>query len=174
MKSTQKIIQARVEEIMQLRLLGALPTDIRRHAEEQKWEVSERQLQRYAASADELLAAAVEKNRDRLMAHHFAARRALFARAMAVSDYRTALAVLKDEGELLALYPAKKTELTGKDGTPMVLKITEEIVGQQGAPLSNIVEEVVTSEHSGNGNGSAGTAGKEDPLASRGASLPPE
>jgi len=71
---------------MELRLLGALPTDIRRHAEEQGWEVGERQLQRYVVKADRLLMKCVDKNAKRVMAHHFAARRALFARAMATAD----------------------------------------------------------------------------------------
>ena len=70
---------------MSLRPLGALPTDIRRHAAEQGWGVSERQLQRYTAQADMLMAKAVDRNRDRLMAYQFAARRALYARAVAVS-----------------------------------------------------------------------------------------
>src|SRR5262245_26750032 len=109
MKSDQATVRQRVEEVFQLRLLGALPTDIRRHAREQEWNVSDRQWQRYTAAADELLAASVENNRDRLMAHHFAARRSLFSRAMAVSDYRTALAALRDEAELLGLYPPKRT-----------------------------------------------------------------
>jgi hypothetical protein len=52
-----------------------------------------------------LMAKAVDRNRDRLMAYQFAARHALYARAVAVSDYRTALAVLRDEAELLSLYP---------------------------------------------------------------------
>jgi hypothetical protein len=103
-------VRQRVEEILNLRLLGALPTDIRRHAAEAKWKVGERQLQRYTAAADELLAEAVEKNRDRLMAWHFNTRRGLYARCMAVSDYGTAARVLKDEAELLGLYAAKRVE----------------------------------------------------------------
>jgi hypothetical protein len=119
MKSDKATVRKRVEEIMQLRLMGAMPTDIRRHAEDQGWAVSERQLQRYTAEADELLARAVEGNRDRLMAHHFAARRALFARAISVRDYATAARVLKDEAELLGLYPPKKSELSGPNGGPI-------------------------------------------------------
>jgi hypothetical protein len=145
MKSDQKTVRKRVEEILSIRLLGALPTDIRRHAEEQGWQVGERQLQRYTAMSDELMAESLEKNRDKLMAYHFAARRALYARAMAVSDYSTAKAVLKDEAELLCLYPAKRLQMTGQDGGPVVLNITEEIVGQP-VPVK-IQEEVINNEH---------------------------
>jgi hypothetical protein len=40
---------------------------------------------------------------------------------VAVSDYRTALAVLKDEAELLKLYPPKRVETSGPDGGPLVV-----------------------------------------------------
>src|SRR6266508_3629807 len=144
MKSDQKTVRQRVEEILNLRLLGALPTDIRRHAEEQQWGLSERQLQRYTAKADALMTAAVEKNRDKLMAYHYTSRRALYSRAMAVSDYRTALATLRDEAELLALYPIKGLELSGKAGGPIVLQIIEEIVAREpGQNSGTIVEEIV-------------------------------
>jgi hypothetical protein len=117
--ATQKVIRQRVEEILNLRLLGALPTDLRRHAEEAGWNVSDRQLQRYTATADKLMAEALAESRPGLKGYHFAARRALFARTVSVSDYRTALSVLKDEAELLDLYPAKKSQVSGPDGGPI-------------------------------------------------------
>ena len=169
MKSDAQTVQKRVKEVLDLRLLGALPTDIRRHAEEQGWNVSGRQLQRYTAEADKLLAEAVEHNRDKLMAHHYAARRALFARAMGVSDYGTALRVLQDEAQLLNLYPPRRTALEGAGGGPVVLSIKEEVVGRPAVPaLANIVEEVVT--HGTHG----GTAGPDDPPAPRTTRLPQE
>lgn len=178
MKSDQVTIKKRVEEIFQLRLVGALPTDIRRHAEEQHWGVSERQLQRYTVMADEMLAEAVENNRDRLMAHHYAARRALYARAMAVSDYRTALAVMKDEAELLGLYAAKRTELSGPDGSPIqsVSAIVEMTDDERAAAINAILARLGQG-HTGQAStgeadapgpalGSAGTpddGGRDDP-----------
>ena len=109
MKSDQTTVQTRVEEVLQLRLVGALPTDICRHARDEKWNVSVRQVQRYIAAADKLLLANVEKNRDRLMAFHYSARRALFARAMSVSDYSTARQLLNDEAKLLGLFDSEIT-----------------------------------------------------------------
>ena len=43
-------------------------------------------------------------------------RRALYTRCLKSSDYRTALGVLRDEGELQGLYPAKKIAPTTPDG----------------------------------------------------------
>lgn len=109
MKSDQATIRARVEEVLQLRLVGALPSDIRHHASEQEWNVGKRTLQRYIAAADKRLLANVEKNRDALMAFHYCARRALLARTMAVSDYSTARQLLNDEAKLLGLFDDELT-----------------------------------------------------------------
>lgn len=113
MKSDQKTVQKRVKEILDLKLLGALPQDILHHAEEQGWGVKKRMIQYYSAKADEMMAESVEKNRDRLIAFHFASRRALYARTMSVSDYKTALAALKDEADLIGLYPKEGRSNSG-------------------------------------------------------------
>jgi hypothetical protein len=119
MKSTKLETQQRVEEVLRIRLMGAELWDIRQHASEQGWGVSDRQLYRYVAAADKLLAQSLERDREKLLNRHHAQRRALLARALEVSDLRTALAVVKDEAELLGLYPARRHELTGKDGGPL-------------------------------------------------------
>src|SRR5688572_23280510 len=110
MRSDKVTVQQRVEEVLQLRLLGAEFIDIRKYANEpepdsgrQPWNVSDSQLWRYIRAGDELLARTLDKDRDRLLNRHLAQRRALHARAMSVADYRTALAVLKDEAELFRL-----------------------------------------------------------------------
>ena len=105
MKSTKSEILKRVEEILQIRLSGAEFVDIRQHASENGWKLSDRQLRRYIARTDDLLAETLEKNRDKIFNRHIAQRRALYARAASISDYGTCLRILKDEAELLGLYP---------------------------------------------------------------------
>jgi hypothetical protein len=126
MKSTKLQTQQRVEEVLQIRLMGAEVWNIRQHAAEQGWNVSERQLYRYIARADELMARHLEKDRDKLFNRHHAQRRALLARALEVSDFRAALAIMKDEADLLGLYPAKKHELAGQDGGPLGVDLRHE------------------------------------------------
>ena len=126
MKSTQATVRQRVDEVYRIRLLGAEFPDIRQHASEQGWGVSDRQLWRYVAQGDRLLAETREKDRDKLLNRHVAQRRVVYARAMSVSDFRTALAALKDEGQLLGLYPARKHELTGQGGGPVQLDARHE------------------------------------------------
>ena len=114
MKSTKAEAQKRVEEVLSLRLLGAEFLDIRQHASAQKWDVSDRQLWRYIAAGDELLARTLERDREKLFRRHIAQRRALYARTMAASDYSTAARILKDEAELCNLYPHELNELIEK------------------------------------------------------------
>ena len=119
MKSSKTTVQQRVEEVLGLRLLGAEWVDIRRHASEAEWQIGDRQLQRYIAAGDAILADTLERDREKLLNRHVAQRRALYARAVAVSDHSTARQILRDEAELLNLYPPKRTEVSGKDGGPL-------------------------------------------------------
>lgn len=111
MKSTKAEILKRVEAILEIRLAGAEFADIRKYAAENGWNVSDSQLWRYIRKTDELLAQSLERDREKLFNRHIAQRFALYARAMSVSDYRTALAVLKDQAELQALYPARTHQI---------------------------------------------------------------
>jgi hypothetical protein len=129
MKSDRQTIRQRIDAVFSLRLLGALPIDIRRHAADQGWNVGERQLQRYTAAADKLLGASLERNHDQLLAHHFAARRALYARAMSVSDYGTALRTLDSEAKLVGLFDMKLDDLAKQ--VRELREWVEEVVGFQ-------------------------------------------
>lgn len=120
MKSTQDTVQKRVEEVLAIRLLGAELPEIRKLSQKKRWGVSDDQLRRYIHRTDEVLAKMLEKDRERLLNRHIAQRRALFAACMQAEDYANARAVLKDEAELLALYPAGKLELSAS-GPPFKL-----------------------------------------------------
>jgi hypothetical protein len=123
MKSDQLTIRQRVEEIYQIRLRGALWADIRQHASDKGWGVSDRQLRRYVEQSDELIAEAAEPDRRKLLNRAVAQREVVYAHCMAVADYSTARAVLADRDKLLGLYPAERHEHTGKDGAPMELVV---------------------------------------------------
>jgi hypothetical protein len=112
MKATKAEIAQRVEAILEIRLSGAEFCDVRKYAQENGWQVSDGQLWRYIRKTDDILARTLEQDRQKLLNRHLAQRHALYARAMSVSDYRTALAVLRDQAELQGLYP------TGRNGPP--------------------------------------------------------
>jgi hypothetical protein len=114
MKSDQATVRQRVEEVLSLRLLGAEFLDIRQHASGQGWGVSDRQLWRYIAAGDKLLAQTLERDRVKLLNRQIAQRRALFSRAMSVSDYGTALRVLDSEAKLLDLFPSAEAKLAAE------------------------------------------------------------
>jgi hypothetical protein len=109
-KSTKAEVARRVDAVLEIRLAGAVFADIRRYASENQWDVTDRQLERYIAASDKLMAKDFERGRKRRLIRHIAQRRTLYARAFADGDWRTALAVVRDEAELEALYPDPKDQ----------------------------------------------------------------
>jgi hypothetical protein len=107
----------RVEEFVRIILDGAEPFDLRPYVTEKQakpgspWELtdgdkplSDRQIRRYAAAAERVIAESCRTSRRRLLRRHLARRRNLYAKAVNAGDLRTALAVLADEARLLNLY----------------------------------------------------------------------
>jgi hypothetical protein len=124
MRATKKIKRDRVEAVLQIMLDGAQPHEVRQYvaektaAKEVPWTptdgekpLSERQLRRYMAEADRLIAASCRTSRRMLLRRHLAQRRALYARCINTADYSTALRVLRDEAELRGLYPRPEDEM---------------------------------------------------------------
>src|ERR1700680_3226910 len=116
MKATATTIRARVEAVLAVILDGGLPYQVRQYVAEREAEgeapwtipdggkpLSERQIRRYCDQADALMAEAVRTNRKKLLRRHLARRSTLYARAVNAADYRTALAIAKDEAELQGL-----------------------------------------------------------------------
>jgi hypothetical protein len=119
MKSTKVEVRRRVNEVYNLRLGGAEFADIREYAAapERNWGVSDSQLWRYVRAADALCLEYFDARADHLRARHLLQRRQLYAHALGAGDYRTALAVLKDEAELEGLYPPQKIAPTDPTGS---------------------------------------------------------
>jgi hypothetical protein len=106
MKATKSQIDARVNDVLKLRLGGAEFPDIRQYASapEQNWNVSDRQLFRYIAAADNLCEKLFDAKAGHLLARHLLQRRQLYAHALGAGDFGTALRVLQDEAKLESLY----------------------------------------------------------------------
>jgi hypothetical protein len=159
MKATKAQAKSRVEEILRIRLDGAEIWDVREYVREKEREegspwhlaegqkpLSDSQLWRYMAAADKLIAESCRASRKKLLRRHLAQRRNLYAKAVSQGDVRAALAVLRDEAELLRLYPSRNLQLTGKGGAPIY------------PPLEAIVAALIEAERSG-GQGNADTQG---------------
>ena len=119
-KTTEAQVRQRVEELLRIRLDGAELWDCREYVREKVaakdpiWGeklLSDSQIYRYLARVDSQIAQACREKRPKLLRLHLAKRRSLYARAVNVGDLRTALAVLRDEAELAALYPKPEDEL---------------------------------------------------------------
>jgi hypothetical protein len=120
MKMKTPKIRARVEDVLRIRLDGAELWDVRQYVAEKQaagegpWALrdgenplSDRQLYRYLAAADTLIAESCRTSRKKLLRNHLAQRRKLFARAAAAGDVKAALAVLQDIARLQGLYPSE-------------------------------------------------------------------
>jgi hypothetical protein len=132
MKATQPnkaTLDARVEEVLRVRLEGAAFWDVRNYVAEKEaageapWTVPEggkpvsvRTLWRYIAAGDRLIREDHRASRKRLLRLHKAQRRDIYAKAVAAGDYKAALSVLRDLGELEGLYPARKIAPTNPKG----------------------------------------------------------
>jgi hypothetical protein len=103
-RASRAQIEERVAQVLALRLAGAEFHDVVQYAAVNGWNVQERQLWNYATRADDLLAQTTEADRGKLLRLHLAQRRLLYAKALESGDWRAALAVKKDEAELLGLY----------------------------------------------------------------------
>lgn len=130
------LTQRRVSELVRWRLDGAERWDVlenvraREKKGEAPWEVpadanplSEGTIWSLLTKADREIHDSHSRNRKQLFRRHLAQRRSLYAKAVLAGDLRTALACVKDEAELLNLYPAKvvKGEITGKNGEALNL-----------------------------------------------------
>jgi hypothetical protein len=185
-RATKQQVEARTRDILRVLLDGAEPgwdlCEFVREQEQQEgsnWYVGQgekplsySQIRRYAARAEELIRESCRTSRKKLLRQHAAMRRSLYAKAVSQGDVRAAASVLKDLGELLGLYPAKQTEVTGRRGAPIILRVVEEIVGREpAAQIGQVVEEVVTSSGNSDTNSNANQDGSAPPGA---ASLPPQ
>lgn len=133
-KATKLQTERRIDGLLRLRLDGAEWWDIREYVREKEVEagsawhlapgaspLSDSQIRRLAAQADDLIGSSRERNRAKALRMHLARRRNLYAKAVRAGDIRAALACVRDEAELLGLYPPKhaKHEHLGKGLMPV-------------------------------------------------------
>src|SRR5262249_38670280 len=99
-RSSKAEVAKRVEEVFELRLGGTELQYVREHAQatvddegkpREPWNVSEGQLCRYIATADQLCKQRFDARAEHLLARHLLQRRRLYAHAMEVADFKTAL-----------------------------------------------------------------------------------
>ena len=123
--ASKVVVALRVEEISRIRLDGAEFWDVCEFAREKEGEggsawslspndkpMSDANLRCYVAKADAIIEASTARNRKKLIRQHTAKRRDLYVKAVLSADYRSALSCLRDEADLLGLYPNAKHVVT--------------------------------------------------------------
>src|SRR5262249_51983584 len=114
---TKAQVEARVTDILRIRLDGAEFWDVREYVREMEqqegspWQLAEgqkplsdSQLWRTTAKAEKEIAARCHPSRKRLLRRHLAQRRNIFGKAMSAGDYRAALAAVESEAKLEGLF----------------------------------------------------------------------
>jgi hypothetical protein len=138
-KASKAQTAARVEDIVQVRLDGAfLFSQIREYVigqskeEGSPWHrpngaelLSDVQLRRLVRQADEIIHETFDRKRRRHFTRHLAQRRNLYARAVTSGELSTALAILKDEADLLGFY-TQKIEHSGRLEVVPVERMSDE------------------------------------------------
>lgn len=129
-KPTRAAINARIEDVLRIRLDGAEFWDVREYAREKcaedgsPWHteggkcLSDGQLFRYIARADKLIGESCRSSRKRLLRRHLAQRRNLYGKATNSGDVRAALACLDSEAKLVGLFDAPSKPAKNEAGTP--------------------------------------------------------
>lgn len=118
--ATREVPQAeaarRVDVILRLRLDGGALHDLAAYANDSSkaacearggppWNVSDAELAKLIGRADDLLVARTERRRSRAVAVQLAKRDALYVRAINSGDLGVALSILRDQAQLLSMYP---------------------------------------------------------------------
>jgi hypothetical protein len=158
-KSSKAVVAQRVDEVIDLLLAGAMARDIVHYGSEKGWQVGARQVGKYITAANELIAASLEKDREKLLADHLARRRRLFAKADQVGDYSTALRCAQDEAQLCGLYPPKQLQHSGAldlhtmPPEDMTLEQLHAASAANQAAIDALVGSLATAETPGRGDG---------------------
>jgi hypothetical protein len=141
-------VQQRIEALLPIRLAGAELWDIREFVREKTaandpvWGshmLSDSQLYRYLQRVQEIIDESCKTSRKRLFRTHLAKRRSLYSKAVATGDYATAKAILRDEAELLNLYPPKRTEMSGPRGGPIPTAAVELTDAERAAAIASLL-----------------------------------
>jgi hypothetical protein len=111
-------IEARVGEILRIRLDGAELWDCREYVSQKEKEdgsvwklpdglkpLSRRQVERYVRQADKLISQSCKRSRAALIRHHRAKVRNLYAKSVNAAEFTAALRCLQEEAKMLDLYP---------------------------------------------------------------------
>lgn len=127
-KATNAQTTRRVTAIYKLILLGADRESIMQYVTKEGWDVETRMIDDYAARARKLLIELTKTDRENQLALARARLNLLFAKTVALNDYKTALAIQKDINALEGLYAPAITEnrMSGAVGIKNVDDMTDE------------------------------------------------
>ena len=122
--TTQDEVRERVAITMALLIDGMDRGTIERSISKQ-YDLTTRQARNYISKARKAMTDELDDWVPYLVGEGMAQRRQLYQEMKQSGDLRGALMVLQDIGHLQGIYAPKRAELTGKDGTPLVMAIPD-------------------------------------------------
>ena len=117
-KSTAATVELRTAEVAELLVNGWSRARICEYARNQRWGVSDGQIDRYIASARDRIKAGCSKDTEAKCALAEARLEQLYGKAVEAGDLRLALNVVKEQRALQGLDEAPRVVARGKDAIP--------------------------------------------------------
>lgn len=116
-KATAGQVAKRTHEVKLLILSGAARYEIIRYASENRWRLTDRQIDTYIARASDMIHQELEPENKQALELSLSRHRMLFSRALEQGDVRTALAVLASEARLRRLIGDTNGSSQSSDGS---------------------------------------------------------
>lgn len=110
-ESDKKEMADRILKVSRMLLAGLSPKEIYQEICQNvslKWDVSERQVQRYIRRCYTSWHKDFQKKREANIYYHLAKRRDLYKQAYDKKDWKECLEIAKDESKIMDIYPAEK------------------------------------------------------------------
>lgn len=112
-KADKILIEERINTVIKLKMMGLSHQDTCRYASE-KWNISDRQTERYLEKATTYLHQCAKIDRDEEIGKAIARYNDLYGKSMGIQDYRECRAVQKAINELWGLEAPDRHEIAGK------------------------------------------------------------
>ena len=112
--------EKRINEVGSMLLMGANRANILKYADEEQWNISERQIDNYIRDYKKRCVKMLEENLERERAVHIRRNEMLFNKSLGINDYKACLQIDKNIAELKRLY-VQKIEHSGDMNVKMTL-----------------------------------------------------
>lgn len=124
-KATDAEVSRRIATIHKLLVAGASRTTILQYAVK-TWDVSESMADKYIGRAKETILEQVDRDKDQNLALALERMQEIYQECKSAKNYKGAITAQVEINKLLGLYAPTKQEVTGADGSAVMIKLVRE------------------------------------------------